>query len=124
THGSSTSDVLIGMLGGGVGAILANRLANKQTDSLALQHRVILVDEKQVAEWRKHYRRSIRAPPLVHSFSIAVCLGLFCVNLIVSIPTWLGAIVTGIAALSTLGEAINVIYLRRKLDRLKQNESS
>jgi glycopeptide antibiotics resistance protein len=119
THRSSTSDVMIGMIGGGLGAVLAGRISQGPS---AVQHVAITIDDKQVAKWREHYRQSIRVLPVVLCFAIALCLGLLVVNLIVALPTWLDAIVAGVAAFSVIGEAINVVYLGRKLDRVERGK--
>ena len=81
-----------------------------------------MIDPKQIAEWRKHHRQSLRALPIVLGLFVALCLGLFVMNLLVPVPTWLTAVVVGIGAFSVIGDAINIVYLGRKLKQAARDE--
>ncbi len=81
-----------------------------------------MVDDKQVNEWRRYRRQSIRALPVVIGLLVALCVILFVVNLYLPVPTWLAAVLVGIVMFSVLGDAINIVYLGRKLRRAGRDE--
>jgi hypothetical protein len=83
-----------------------------------------MADDKQISDWRKHWRQSIQALPVAVGCLAALCGILFVVNLFVSVPMWLATLLVGIAAFSVVGDAINIVYLGRKLQRAKRDEGA
>jgi heme A synthase len=83
-----------------------------------------MVDDAQVAVWRKYRRQSIQALPVAVGFLAAICIILFVVNLFVSVPAWLAVVLVAVAAFSVLGDAINIIYLAHRLRRAGKKEGS
>jgi uncharacterized membrane protein len=81
-------------------------------------------DEKQIKEWRKHRRQSLAMLPVAIGLLVAVCVVLFIVGRFVDVPTWLAALLIGMAAFTVLGDAINVVYLGCKLRRAERAGSS
>jgi uncharacterized membrane protein len=81
-----------------------------------------MVDDEQIAAWRKYRRQSIQALPVAVGFLAAICIILFVVNLFVSVPTGLAAVLVGVATFSVLGDALNIVYLGHKLRRAAREE--
>jgi hypothetical protein len=68
-----------------------------------------------VAEWRKRRRQSVRALPVVVALLAAACVLLLLANLVVSVPTWLAAIIIGVSVFTVVGDVINILYFGYKL---------
>lgn len=77
-------------------------------------------DEKQIKEWRKHRRQSVAMLPVAISLLIVVCVVLLIVGRFVDVPTWLAGLLIGLSVFTVLGDAINIVYLGRKLRRAER----
>jgi heme A synthase len=80
-------------------------------------------DDKQINEWRQHRRRSVAMLPVEVGILVAVCVVLFIVSRFVAVPTWLSALLIGMAAFTVFGDAINIAYLSRKLRRAERERA-
>jgi hypothetical protein len=74
-----------------------------------------MTTEAQLKEWRKYYRQSVRTLPVVFGLTVALCAVLWGLSFWLTIPIWLTSILVGVSVFSIVMEAINILYLRRKL---------
>jgi hypothetical protein len=74
-----------------------------------------MATEAQLKEWRKYYRQSVLALPVVIGFAAVLCAVLWGLSCCLTIPIWLTSTLVGIAIFSVLADAINILYLRAKL---------
>ena len=72
-------------------------------------------DEKQINDWRKHRRQSLRFLPLNAGALIALCVLLALLTWGWPVPLWLACVLIGALAIVVIGDAVNVIVLGRKL---------
>jgi fatty acid desaturase len=79
-----------------------------------------VVDDRQVAQWRRDLRSSIRALPVVLALFAVVVLGLYGLSFWIAIPIWLTIVLLGAAAFAIVGDGINILVLTLRLRRARR----
>jgi hypothetical protein len=73
------------------------------------------MDGKTVKEWHRHRRQSLRRLPIQAGLIVVLCLFFYGLSRFVAVPSLLVAVFLGLAAFTFIGDAVNVVYLGRKL---------
>jgi hypothetical protein len=69
----------------------------------------------QLEEWRRSRRKSLRALPGHAVFLILVVLALWGAHRWLHLPPWLAAAIGVLSTMGLLGDALNVLYLGRRI---------
>jgi hypothetical protein len=69
----------------------------------------------QLEEWRRNRRKSLRALPAHAAFVLLVALAGWAAHHWLHLPQWLAAAIGMLSAMGLVGDALNVLYLGRRI---------
>ena len=80
--------------------------------------------EREVKQLRKHLRQSKAAIPGVLVFGVLSLAVLLVVDLFLTVPGWIYALVLWVVPFGLVGDGVNIIFIKRKLARLQEEADS
>jgi hypothetical protein len=74
-----------------------------------------VAEAAKLEEWRRNRRKSLGALPGHAVFLLLVMLALWAARRWLHLPLWLAAAITALSALGLVGDALNILYLGRRI---------